>query len=145
MVTTGHLVHRQAISASSGQNELGKTRPNWSMLSKTILSNHMTSLSQYFQNITTLLQHFNVQCTNSNVQCLNSNIQCPKSKLQCLISWQLNFLTILPLLELDSEAAPSCFKHYKLGCWTKGWHCDIVNVTKINTTQVRVFWNMHKN
>ena len=24
MVTTGHLVHRQAISASSGQNELGK-------------------------------------------------------------------------------------------------------------------------
>ena len=46
--------------------------------------------------------------TNSNIQCLNSYIQCPKSKLQCLISWQLNFLTILPLLELDSEAAPSC-------------------------------------
>ena len=71
------------------------------MLSQTTLSNHMTSLSKYFQNITTLLQQFNVQC-------LNSNIQCPNSKLQFLISWQLNFLTILPLLELDSEAAPSC-------------------------------------
>ena len=42
------------------------------------------------------------------VQCLNSNIQCPKSILQCLMSWQLNFLPIPSLLELDSEAAPSC-------------------------------------
>ena len=97
----GHQVHRQTISASSGQNELRKTRPNWSMLTKTILSNHMTSLSQYFQNILTLLQHFNDQCTNSNVQRLNSNIQCPKTKL-------LNFLKILLLLELDSKAAASC-------------------------------------
>ena len=78
----------------------------------------------------------NVQCTNSNVQCLNSNIQCPNSKLQCLISCQLNFLTILPLLELDSEAAPSCFwlNHFateidqKLDCDWKwfvvGWTQD---------------------
>ena len=50
----GHHEHRQTISASSGQNELRKTRPNWSMLTKTILSNHMISLSQYFQNNTTL-------------------------------------------------------------------------------------------
>ena len=83
-----------------------------------ILSNHMTSLSEYFQNITTLLQHFNVQCTNSNVQCLNSNIQCPKSILQCLMSCQLNFLTIPSLLELDSEAAPSCYNF-------KGYHLEI--------------------
>ena len=28
-------------------------------------------------------------------------------------------------------------KIYKLGCWNKGWYCDIVNVTKINSLEVR--------
>ena len=30
------------------------------------------------------------------------------------MSCQLNFLTILSLLELDSEAAPSCFRYFLL-------------------------------
>ena len=41
---------------------------------------------------------------NSHVPCLMSNVQCQKSHVQL----KLKILTIPSLLELDSEAAPSC-------------------------------------
>ena len=48
-------------------------------------------------------------------------------------------LTKYEIVSFDFVSSLFILEYHKLGCWTKGWHCDIVNVTKISTTQVRVF------
>ena len=58
----------------------------------------------------TSVQYF--QIPMSHVPCLMSNVQCQKSHVQL----KLKILTIPCLLELDSEAAPSCFSSFSTLC-----------------------------
>ena len=65
MVGTGKQVHRQPISASIGQNELGK-------ISKTKLQTLMFNVPTLMSKVPTLMT--NIPTPISNVQNLNSNV-----------------------------------------------------------------------
>ena len=64
-----------------------------------------SNLGQFFSFCFPSSNNFSSKFPNSYVPCLMSNLQCQKSH----VLLKLKILIIPDLLELDSEAAPSCF------------------------------------